>query len=237
MASIILVWLPCCLALLVSYRWPAAGFGCRSMSLALYMSAQLILILLHTIDTIRPSSPSLRALIWLLLPYALLLSFLSAVGGPILQLTGVYVNVYCVAGISSFINPDDPNWTLEVATDTLQMRKLARYRWRYTGVAGLGFLCVVCAAAWFYRNNVHKRCARAIEEVQTIPTPAPEPVQRSRFRSNRSSTHSRISNLGSHYSRRSYGIELLSRGQDIRPDSSPSASAAHVHDVPRWGHG
>lgn len=226
--SILLISLPCCLVFLVSFRTLAAGLACRSLSLTLYWSAQVVLILLHTIYSVFPYSPWVRGILYLLLPLTLVLSFLSAIGGTILQITGIYVNVYCVAGVHSFMHPDNPGWWLDVATDTLMVRRVARYRWLYTGVAGLGFLCIVCMAAWFYRSGVKKRCARAIAEVHTIVTPAPG------THSNR--TGSRISNVDSHYSRRSPAINSVPRAQDVRPVSAPSALAAHVQDVAQRGH-
>ncbi|KAL0639033.1 beta-glucosidase [Maublancomyces gigas] len=234
-ASIVLISLPCCLAFLVSFRTPAAGLGCRSLSLTLYLAAQLLLILLHTLYSFLPDSPCVRGLLYLLLPVTLLLSFLSAVGGTILQITGVFVNVYCVAGVHSFFDPDNPHWSLDLATDTLLVRRLARYRWRYTGVAGLGFLCAVCMITWFYRSDVQNQCARAIAEVQTIPTPAPTPAPRTHFSSTGASTHSRISNRNSYHSRRSPVIEPSAQAQDIRPVSAPSTFAAQVNDVARRG--
>lgn len=88
-------------------------------------------------------------------------------------MTGLFVNVYCVAGVRSFMNPDNPAWMLDLATDTLLVRRLARYRWRYTGIAGLGFLCALCIAAWWYQNTVKKRCERAIAGLEEIQLPAP----------------------------------------------------------------
>lgn len=201
------------------------------MSLTLYWSAQLVLILLHTLYSSHPNSPLVRSLLYLLLPLTLFLSFFSAVVGTILQITGIYVNVYCLAGVHSFLNPDNPSWSLDLATDTLLVRRLARYRWRYTGIAGLGFLCALCVAAWFYRSNVKNRCGRAIAEVQTIPTPAPAP--RTHLHNTRSSTHRRISHINSHRSRRSTVIKPLVRVADRRPVSASSSSAAQVNDVAR----
>lgn len=228
-----LISLPCCLAFLVSFRTPAAGLGCRSLSITLYLSAQLILILLHSLYSFLPDSPYVRGLIYLLLPFTLLLSFLSAVGGTILQITGIFVNVYCLAGVRSFINPDNPSWYLDLATDTLLVRRLARYRWRYTGAAGLGFLCAVCMITWFYRSDVMNQCARAIAAVQAIPTPIRTPAPRTHFGSTGSSTAGRISNRNSHHSRRSPVIKPSARAQDLRPVSAPSTLAALVPDVAR----
>lgn len=226
-----LISLPCCLAFLVSFRTPAAGLGCRSLSLTLYLAAQFLLILLHTLYSVRPDSPRVRGLLYLLLPLTLLLSFLSAVGGTILQITGIFLNVYCEAGVHSFFDPDNPSWSLDLATDTLLVRGLARYRWQYTGVAGLGFLCAVCMITWLYRSDVRNQCARAIAGVQTIPTPAP----RSDFSSTGSSTHSRISNRNSHHGRRSPVIEPSARVQDIRPVSAPSTLVGQVYNVVQRG--
>lgn len=228
-----LIGLPCCLAFLVSYRAPVTGLGCRSMSILLYMSSQLILILLHTLYSILPHSACAHALLFLLLPVTLFLSFLSAVGGTVLQMSGLYVNIYCWAGVISLLNPDSSSYSAELATDTLRVRRLARYRWRYTGVAGLGFLCAVCVAAWLYRRVVQKRCAQAIAEVQTIPTPVQAAVRHAHFRSTRFSTRGRVSR----YIRQSLAIDPLAGYEDIPLVSAPSILPTHVHDVPRWGHG
>lgn len=160
LASIVLVSLPCCLALVVSYRTPAVGPGCRSTSIMLYWTSQVLLILLHTMHTCFPAS---RALLYVVATPALVVSFTAAVGGTVLQISGIFVNVYCLAGVRSLLDPDNPTWMLDLATDTLLVRGLARYRWRYTGVAGLVFLCAVCVAASWYQNGVRKRCAMAIE--------------------------------------------------------------------------
>lgn len=111
----------------------------------------MVLILLHTMHT----SAVLAAPV-------MVVSFTAAVGGTVLQISGVFVNVYCLAGARSLLDPDNPAWMLDLATDTLLVRGLARYRWRYTGVAGLVFLCAVCGAAWAYQRAVRKRCAMAI---------------------------------------------------------------------------
>lgn len=169
----VLISLPCCLALLVSYRTPASGPGCRSTSIILYWSSQVLLIILHTLHSSFPHSPHTRTVVYLLVTPALIVSFASAVGGTILQLTGLFVNVYCLAGVHSFMDPDNPAWVLDLATDTLLVRRLARYRWRYTGVAGLGLLCAVCVATWWYQSGVKKRCGRAIADLQVIPMPSP----------------------------------------------------------------
>lgn len=171
--SIVLVSIPSCLALLVSYRTPGAGLGCRSMSIALYGISQVVLVVLHTVHSSGVRCASIRTLVYVLLPPTLLLSLMSVLGGTVLQITGLYLNVYCLAGVRSFSDPDNPAWWLDLATDTALVRQLARYRWLYTGAAGLMFLYMLCVAAWWYQRGVKKQCESAIAALGSIRTPAP----------------------------------------------------------------
>lgn len=141
------------------------------MSVLIYWPSQVLLILLHTLYSLLPHSPCVRALLYILLPPTLFVTFFSAVGGPLLQLTGVFVNVHCLAGARSWLHPDNPEWWLNLATDTLLVRQLGRYRWRYTGIAGLGFLCAVSVFAWWFQGGVKTRCAKAIARLQGTPLP------------------------------------------------------------------
>lgn len=170
--SIVLVSIPSCLALLVSYRTPGAGLGCRSMSITLYYISQVVLVVLHTVHSSGVRCASIRTLIYVLLPPTLLLSLMSALGGTVLQITGLYLNIYCLAGVRSFSDPDNPAWWLDLATDTALVRQLARYRWLYSGAAGLVFLYALCAAAWWYQKGVKKQCESAIATLGSIRTPA-----------------------------------------------------------------
>lgn len=168
--SVLLITSPCMLAIMVSWQTPETGFGCRSFMIFLYWVSQMILIIFVIfIETINNRFVLSVGLVFGIL--ALFVSFLAAIGGTLLQITGVYRNCWCKAGIRSFIHRDSKNYLLELATDTGLDRRMAKTWWRYTGIAGLATVGVICFYAWWYQRNIRQHCSRLIHTLDNLPPP------------------------------------------------------------------
>ncbi|KAH8149336.1 uncharacterized protein LAJ45_06415 [Morchella importuna] len=172
LSAAILMSAPCWLAFLVSFETPEIGLGCRSFMFFLYWVSQVELIGIFVIrQTIgkRPGWPKwAKKLINILRGFAFMLAFLSGVGGTVMQLTGVFRNCICKAGVRSFINPNG-NYTVQLATDTELDRKMARSVWMLTGGCSLGVLVLLCLYAWWYQTNIRQKCSQYIHNLSSLP--------------------------------------------------------------------
>lgn len=165
--AILLISIPCWLAFTVAYLTPEIGLGCRSFMLLMYWISQMILIvfttLAETVDNVYILS--VGTIFGIL---ALLMAFVSAIGGTIMQITGVFRNCLCKAGIRSFLSQKG-DYTVQFATDTQLDRDQARRVWGSVGTVGLVLVALLCLYAWWYQRNIRQNCSRFIHGLGGLP--------------------------------------------------------------------
>lgn len=167
--SVFLISVPCWLAWAVAFKTPKIGLGCRSFMISLYWLSQMVLIvfvvLIETVDNR-----------WVLAGgfifgiFALLVSLFTAIGGTVMQITGIYRNCICKAGAWSLVSPNRIDY-IEFATDTTLDRKMAKTWWMNSGYAGLAFIAVICLGAWWYQRDTRQHCSRLIHGLESLPAP------------------------------------------------------------------
>lgn len=148
--ALIIIAVPCGLAIAVSYHTPELGFSCRSVTVLTYLCAQTFLITLwffHSSPILRQArddpkkSRWLRALLWdISIAYFATgtISFSVALSGTIMQLVGVYRNCVCKAGLLYGLptTHDISMASVLISTDTAEMREAASL-WMNCGAAGI----------------------------------------------------------------------------------------------------
>lgn len=168
--STILVSVPCFLAFYVSLHMGNNVVGCRSSCFILYWTSQVVLI--GCISCVNGSVDNwlIRFVRRIVEGVALFMSFLSTIGGTVLNTTGLSRNCRCFAGLGSITRPFNESW-INLADDTLLMRQLARNGWIYTGITGLAFLGIICVCTWWYQRYVKQHCASQINAIGDLPPP------------------------------------------------------------------
>lgn len=151
-AAIMLIFIPCILAGLVSYNTPKVGLSCRSLTFLVYFCAQVVLILANLWRHIfadydktykGPGQPKqiMTAAGMFLVGCAALVSIFTTIAGTLMQLIGIYRN--CLCGILASEWPNSINATIPLASDTATSRHSRKY-WGGTGYGAIRFIAAVC---------------------------------------------------------------------------------------------
>jgi hypothetical protein len=176
--ALVIIAVPCGLAIAVSYHTPISGFGCRSATVLTYLCAQTFLITLwffHSSPILRQArddaknSPLLRALLWeISIAYFATgtISFCVALSGTIMQLVGVYRNCVCKAGLLYGLptTHDISMANVLISTDTAEMREAASL-WMKCGAAGIIWIGAICTFGAMHRLRMRQRCLDLINHI------------------------------------------------------------------------
>jgi hypothetical protein len=92
--------------------------------------------------------------------FAGILSLFTALGGTIMQVTGVYKNCYCYVNSGMWLNLD--NAYVNVASDTADQRN-ASHNWIYMGCVATGFMVTCCYVGWWYQQTLRTKYRQSIE--------------------------------------------------------------------------
>jgi ABC-type Fe3+-siderophore transport system permease subunit len=102
----------------------------------------------------------LRTVNWCFICLAMLGGAFAALGGTILQLSGVYRNCICKSGLRYLVN--HAGGTVELATDT-QLDRDSWIVWWSNGIGALGFFSSVLILTCFYNMWMKENCKSIIE--------------------------------------------------------------------------
>lgn len=188
--TLVLVSLPVAAGAVVAHQTPPTGWGCRSLTLVLYAAAQSLMVLCnglrhHFRDSkgepanLRPApargwrglvdwSVYILVAIYKCWPELLLavssfagfLSLFTALGGTIMQVTGVYKNCFCYVNSGMWLDLD--NAFVNVASDTTDQRN-ASNNWIYMGCVATGFMATCCYVGWWYQQTLRTKYRQSIE--------------------------------------------------------------------------
>jgi hypothetical protein len=124
----------------VTYFTPPRGIACRSLSFILYGSNQLVVTALATLKAARPHWKWMqnRRFILLSVPFWFF-SLVAAIGGTVMQISGVYRNCICYAGAENWYHIGRKNPMIQVANDTEDARTSSRY-WFWMGAFATIFM-------------------------------------------------------------------------------------------------
>lgn len=189
------VYVPCLLLIVlppatggvVAYFTPPKGIACRSLSFIVYAACQVVLVTIATIhaalDDNRCEGKTILRKIFT--GYGLVIisslfwfgSLISAVGGTVMQIIGVYNNCICYAGANSWWNIWRVHPTIQLATDTANARQASVY-WIWMGSTAAVFMALNCYVGWWYQRLIRHRFQRAVKAMYVPfetghPSPAP----------------------------------------------------------------
>lgn len=165
-----LISLPALAGAFVAYGTPPIGWGCRSLTFMVYAGSQILLALIAVIQTIMqhdadpeklPKRSRWRRWLLFTLKSALMFcSLVSAIGGTLMQIIGVFRNCICYVNAGSWL--DIYSGKIDVASDTSEQRNSSN-NWIVMGSFATGFMGFCCYIGWWYTRHIRKRFR---EEVQ-----------------------------------------------------------------------
>jgi hypothetical protein len=182
-----IIFVPFILAFLTSFYTPTAGLSCRSMTFLVYFLAQIGQVslwvwVLSTSSICRdtgtlqspaslsnPCLPSLLSYLtyWTLTTLFFITSILTAIGGTIMQLLGVYSNCLCALPVKywSIRNTDSVNAYVNLGSNSKADISAAQHWWMATGSVATGFLCAAAYFGWWYQQRLRGVFRDAAEEI------------------------------------------------------------------------
>ena len=181
-----LIFVPFILAFLTSFFTPTVGLSCRSMTLLVYFLAQMgqvalwvwVLSLTSISGTgtlhspMHRSQPGLPTLLSWLAYWGLAVLFISvsiftAIGGTIMQLSGIYSNCLCALPIKYWAirySESKDTYVMLGSNSAADIRAAHRW-WMMMGCTATGFLAVATYFGWWYQSRlrgVFKEVAESI---------------------------------------------------------------------------
>lgn len=145
----------------MSYTTPKVSLGCRSMNHILYASVALANALIRVLkDSLEQSghtksynsvSAIYHFLVWLN-------GVVILVGGSTLQITGVFNNCYCKAGIVD----RGPNSWIPMSQNTFAHQYWARRVWLRVAYSAYGGVAAICVIALFVRLYIARAVRKGI---------------------------------------------------------------------------
>ncbi|KAL3427639.1 hypothetical protein PVAG01_01148 [Phlyctema vagabunda] len=162
----------------VAWATPPRGIACRSLSFITYGGSQLFTTFLATLQAARPENNWLKGPRFLLISAPFwFFSLVAAIGGTVMQISGVYRNCICYAGSENWYNLKAKNPLIQVANDTEAARKASKY-WIWMGVFATIFMALNCYLGWWYQMFIRRRFTEAVENMVVIRgvEPAPDNV-------------------------------------------------------------
>ncbi|TAQ83360.1 hypothetical protein B7494_g8318 [Chlorociboria aeruginascens] len=155
---------------IVAYFTPPRGLGCRSLSFMIYAFCQITVTIFSLLTNATENTPGLAQRIFhgrafrLLSIFFWLVSFFAAVGGTIMQISGVYNNCICSGGATSWYNINQVNPSINLASDTASARAASVY-WTIMGATATIFMALNCYIGWWYQRLIRKRFTEAVKDI------------------------------------------------------------------------
>ena len=175
--TLLIIGVPCGLAITVSYYTPEIGPSCRSVTVMSYLACQTLLVFLwffhssHKLRELR-KDPTIKLRLWLTLWIVsivyVVVGFLAlgiAMAGTIMQLLGVYRNCVCKAGLWYGLptTKDTSRALVLISTDTADMRESA-WLWKRCGIVGIAWVGVCSIVCAIHRLRMRQRCLNLVED-------------------------------------------------------------------------
>lgn len=159
----------------VAFFTPPRGIGCRSLSFILYAGCQGFVTAIALVRNAGDGRES-GVLKWLSTGWRFQLiswpfwfgSLLAAVGGTVMQISGVYNNCICYANAPSWWNIKELNPPIQVASDTQAARTSSSF-WIGMGITATAFMALNCYIGWWYQRLIRHRYIAAVENMYKSP--------------------------------------------------------------------
>jgi hypothetical protein len=163
--AFLLIVIPPAAGGVVAYFTPPRGIACRSLSFIIYGSTQLAVTALATLKAARPEWKCMQGWRFILLSTPFwFCSLLAAIGGTVMQISGVYRNCICYAGADNWVNIAKKNPMVQVANDTQDARTASRY-WIWMGIFATLFMAANCYVGWWYQIFIRRRFTEAVQNM------------------------------------------------------------------------
>lgn len=178
--ALMLIAIPPATGGVVAYFTPPRGLGCRSLSFIVYASCQLAVTIIATVrcavddgekDDERKSIAQklftgmgfkiISAPFWFG-------SFISAIGGTTMQITGVFRNCICYSDARTWYNINNINPAVDLASDTLDARNSSHF-WIKMGSTATVFMALNCYIGWWYQRLIRHRFTDAVKAMYVLP--------------------------------------------------------------------
>lgn len=185
--ALALISVPCVLGGLTAYTTPPLCVSCRSLSILVYLWSEIILIMLQNWDYAcwgmpkleknaewvdqyrkeRIRSPWLETIMlttWrITYSIATLAALLSAIGGTLLQLIGVFRTCLCSVPIQYWSDLSAPAAVIPVGSNSAAQQRDAERFWEPTGITATLFLAVTCFYCWWYQTRLRIQYEKIVE--------------------------------------------------------------------------
>ncbi|KAL2075273.1 hypothetical protein VTL71DRAFT_216 [Oculimacula yallundae] len=149
----------------VAWATPPIGVACRSLSFVLYGGSQLFTTILAVLQAASPRGHWLKRRWFLALSAPFwFFSLLAAIGGTVMQISGVYRNCICYAGSEHWVNIATKNPMVQLAKDTEAARHASRY-WALCGSFATLFMALNCYIGWWYQVFIRRRFTDAVKNM------------------------------------------------------------------------
>jgi len=184
--ALMLIAIPPAAGGVVAYYTPPRGVSCRSLSFIVYASCQLAVTIIATVrcavdngekDDEKKSTAQklftglgfkiISAPFWFG-------SLISAIGGTIMQITGVFRNCICYSDARTWYNINNINPAVDLASDTLDARNSSHF-WIKMGTTATVFMALNCYIGWWYQRLIRHRFTDAVKKMYVLPEVAPLP--------------------------------------------------------------
>jgi hypothetical protein len=184
--ALMLIAIPPATGGVVAYFTPPRGLGCRSLSFILYASCQLAVTIIATVRCAVDNGEkddkkkSIAQKIFTGLGFKIISapfwfgSFMSAIGGTTMQITGVFRNCICYSDARTWYNINNINPAVDLASDTLDARNSSHF-WIKMGTTATVFMALNCYIGWWYQRLIRHRFTDAVKVMYVRPEVAPVP--------------------------------------------------------------
>ena len=184
--ALLLIAIPPATGGVVAYFTPPRGLGCRSLSFIVYASCQLAVTIIATVRCAVDNGEkddkekSIAQKLFTGLGFKIISapfwfgSFISAIGGTTMQITGVFRNCICYSDARTWYNINNINPAVDLASDTLDARNSSHF-WIKMGTTATVFMALNCYIGWWYQRLIRHRFTDAVKVMYVFSRVAPLP--------------------------------------------------------------
>lgn len=169
----LLIVLPPAAGGIVAYTSPPVGWGCRSLTLICYAGVQVVLTFIAALKAatkgknFRLSYPKITRFSHITSVSAfvpiLILSFLTSIGGTLMQITGVFRNCFCYVTAQYWLNPHSSPG-IHVSSDTSD-RRISSHYWVIMSSVATGFMALISYIGWWYQREIRQDFIEQVKEL------------------------------------------------------------------------
>ncbi len=178
--ALMLIAIPPATGGVVAYFTPPRGLGCRSLSFIVYASCQLAVTIIATVRCAVDNGEkyhkekSIAQKLFTGMGFKIISapfwfgSFISAIGGTTMQITGVFRNCICYSDARTWYNVNNINPAVDLASDTLDARNSSHF-WIKMGSTATVFMALNCYIGWWYQRLIRHRFTDAVKDMCILP--------------------------------------------------------------------